>query len=100
MLHEVLLALLGHTGNIILDKGTTFALSDDIHLLHPSEKIQINRIVSLGAFYKFLNNYTISKTNIRPIGTVGEIEISICLQASTLKQKVQMGYMFEPFVSE
>lgn len=64
MLHEVLLALLGHSGSIIQEtertketKGlskTTFLVPDSISFLTATERAAINRVVGLGSTYRDL----------------------------------------------
>lgn len=49
MLHEVLLALIGHTGNIIIEEDGKFKVSEAIEFLNEDE---INKVVILGVFYK------------------------------------------------
>jgi gamma-tubulin complex component 4 len=56
--HEVLLALLGHPGNIIVEKNETFVVSADISFLSVAEKETINRIVWLGYQYRQLVVFT------------------------------------------
>ena len=52
MLHEILLALLGHTGTIIIEDKDGFRVSPQIDFLTEPEKEQINRVVILGLFIK------------------------------------------------
>lgn len=57
MLHEILLSLLGFTGDIIIDKDDTFQVADCIDLLTIAERDQINRIVPCGWFYIKLGDF-------------------------------------------
>ena len=59
MLHELLLSLLGITGEIIVQNHQTleFAIRDGFDLLAVSEREQIQKIVPLGAFYKYLTSF-------------------------------------------
>ncbi|KAF3436460.1 hypothetical protein FNV43_RR23552 [Rhamnella rubrinervis] len=83
MLHELLLALLGYTGDLIIDVreqhnslGTglppgapisddpTFKLAPDISFLQPSEKDLIERIVTLGFYYRELDRFATRSRNL------------------------------------
>lgn len=65
MLHELLMALLGHTGTIIVDTGNSFELSETVNFLSRAERDFINKIVSLGWEYKKLLSFvTISTSHI------------------------------------
>lgn len=59
MLREVLLALLGHTGDLVVVDGTTtnaaFKLVD-VPFLHPAEKQAISELVQLGAAYRYFGD--------------------------------------------
>lgn len=57
MLHEILLGLLGKSGNIIIEQDGTFALDMRISFLTPAEKQLINTLASLGYFYKSLESF-------------------------------------------
>lgn len=67
MLHEVLLALLGHSGSIIQEtKGikatdglskSTFLVPDSISFLTATERAAINRVVGLGSIYRDLRHF-------------------------------------------
>lgn len=70
MLHEVLLALLGHPGSIIQEEPAspasedarafnpaTFRVPDSISFLTPTERAAINRVVNLGSTYRSLRNF-------------------------------------------
>jgi gamma-tubulin complex component 4 len=52
MLHEILLALLGIPGNLIVEEEDSFKISPFINFLTESEKELINRLVILGFYYK------------------------------------------------
>jgi hypothetical protein len=58
MLHEVLFALLGHTGDIIICKDGRFAVAEDIPFAHVAEKALLNNIVNLGYYYQQLEAFT------------------------------------------
>lgn len=57
MLHEVLLALIGHTGSIIIEEDSSFKVSSSIDFLTDAEAEQINKVVALGMFYKQIYNF-------------------------------------------
>lgn len=71
MLHEILLALLGHPGSIIQEEiahesashvkhgvpATTFRVPEGISFLTPTERAAINRVVHLGSIYRELRQF-------------------------------------------
>ncbi|KAK3609174.1 hypothetical protein CHS0354_013711 [Potamilus streckersoni] len=57
MLHEVLLALLGHSGGVFTDNGDGIKVQKDIPFIHPSEVDQLNHLCRLGTFFKDFNNF-------------------------------------------
>ncbi len=55
MLHDLLLALFGTTGGLIVDSDTTFMVNPKLvasGMLNPAEAEMLNRIVILGWWYK------------------------------------------------
>ncbi len=52
MLHEILLALLGKPGNIILEYEDKFEIDITIDFLSDAEKKMINELCILGFYYK------------------------------------------------
>lgn len=97
MLHEVLLALLGHPGSIIreepstppgssspgtsshshaFDSGSTFRVPDTITFLTPTERAAINRVVGLGRIYRDLRRFVRPKS-LKWEGAVGNGAITI-----------------------
>lgn len=68
MLHEILFALLGFHGDIIIEIDNTYRIKDNFDLCREGEYEQINRIVPLGWYYVQFNNiiqkYDISWYNI------------------------------------
>jgi gamma-tubulin complex component 4 len=54
MLHELLLALTGCDGDIILANDTKFYLDKDLPFLHDSEKEMIDELCQLGFYYRDL----------------------------------------------
>lgn len=67
MLHEVILALLGHPGSIIQEtkepnaahglSNTTFRVQDSITFLAATERDAINRLVGVGSTYRDLRRF-------------------------------------------
>jgi hypothetical protein len=70
MIHEILFALLGHTGSIIIELPATLddLNSPDLHLiqfivnpnmifLSSAEIEQLNKIVQIGALFKQIQNF-------------------------------------------
>ena len=51
MLHEVLLALLGHTGSIVIEADNQFKVSSAIDFLTDAEIEQINKVVVIGVSF-------------------------------------------------
>lgn len=57
MLHEILMALLGHTGSIVMNTGGSFKLAESMSILTNAEAELINKIVALGWHYLHLSNF-------------------------------------------
>lgn len=57
MLHEILFALLGKSGNIIIEQDDNFILDPRITFLTPAEKDIINSLCCLGYYYKTLEQF-------------------------------------------
>ncbi|XP_010431334.1 PREDICTED: gamma-tubulin complex component 4-like [Camelina sativa] len=96
MLHELLLALLGITGDLIVDEREqrktlglafnshsplsdecTFQLAPDISFLEPSERDLIERLIKLGFYYRELDRFAKKSRNlswIRSVTTVHPLE--------------------------
>ena len=64
MLHEIILALIGFVGDIIIEQNNNFVVKPDFDLLTTAEIEQVNRIVPLGWHYndikKFVSKYDIN----------------------------------------
>ncbi|KAH1058294.1 hypothetical protein GYH30_002728 [Glycine max] len=70
MLHELLLALLGYTGDLIIDRRDhltadtpisdecTFKLAPDISFIDPSDRELIERIIVLGFYYREMERFS------------------------------------------
>lgn len=57
MLHEVLLALLGHTGGVIKDTGDGLKIQTDLPFLSRSDEEQLNYLCRLGTHFSRLNAF-------------------------------------------
>ncbi|KAM1257364.1 hypothetical protein ACFX15_030720 [Malus domestica] len=79
MLHELLLALLGYTGDLIIDdrehskslgidapisSSPTFKLASDISFIQPSERDLIEKIITLGFYYRELDRFSVRCRNL------------------------------------
>ncbi|XP_021805208.1 gamma-tubulin complex component 4 homolog isoform X1 [Prunus avium] len=79
MLHELLLALLGYTGDLIIDEREhskslgvdapisdepTFKLAPDISFIQPSERDLIEKITTLGFYYRELDRFSVRSRNL------------------------------------
>ena len=58
MLHEILMALLGFPGDIVVECHGTYKVRENFELLTLAEVEQINKLVPLGWFVSTLSNYT------------------------------------------
>ncbi|KAK4482173.1 hypothetical protein RD792_009314 [Penstemon davidsonii] len=95
MLHELLLALLGYTGDLIIDErehqhtlrvnlspdapladGPTFRLAPDISFIQPSDKQVIERIITLGFYYRELERFAAKSRNLSWIRSSNESPLS------------------------
>ncbi|XP_010504147.1 PREDICTED: gamma-tubulin complex component 4 isoform X1 [Camelina sativa] len=89
MLHELLLALLGFTGDLIVDEREqrktlglafnsdsplsdecTFKLAPDISFIEPSERDLIERLIKLGFYYRELDRFAKKSRNLSWIRSV------------------------------
>ncbi|KAI8825899.1 gamma-tubulin complex component protein [Fimicolochytrium jonesii] len=61
MLHELLLALSGHPGDVFVpsppEAPTTYAVAEDFPFLHPAERTALNRLATLGFQYAYIRDY-------------------------------------------
>ncbi|VAH14667.1 unnamed protein product [Triticum turgidum subsp. durum] len=109
MLHELLLALLGFTGDFVLDNssgrrrpepaeaggagdgdvGPAFRLAPDLTFLQPSERSAIERLISLGFYYRELNRFATESCDLSWIQS--SVEVSSPNADITLKGKVRKG---------
>ncbi|MCD7454223.1 Gamma-tubulin complex component 4 [Datura stramonium] len=112
MLHELLLALLGYTGDLIIDvreeeeeSGThiplspdapisqepTFKLAPDVSFVQSSERDVIERIITLGFYYRELDRFAAKSRNLSWIRSPSESPLSrtsLLSKGKTLKQSV------------
>lgn len=83
MLHELLLALLGYTGDLIIDQREhqqslgvklspdaptaeepTFVLAPDLSFIQPSERDVLKKIIALGFYYRELDRFATKSRNL------------------------------------
>lgn len=57
MLHEVLLALMGHSGGVIKDRGDGLKVQSDLPFLAKSDEEQLNYLCRLGTHFAALNAF-------------------------------------------
>ncbi|KAL2227778.1 gamma-tubulin complex component 4 [Sesamum indicum] len=95
MLHELLLALLGYTGDLIIDEREhqetlrvnlspgapladepTFKLAPDISFLQPSDRVVIERVITLGFYYRELERFAAKSRNLSWIRSSNEFPLS------------------------
>lgn len=108
MLHELLLSLLGYTGDLIIDERehqksiglspddpisdqSTFKLASDISFIEPSERDIIERTITLGFYYRELDRFATKSRNLSWIGSGNVSPISrtaVLLEEKTKNQSV------------
>ncbi|KAJ0878346.1 putative gamma-tubulin complex component protein [Helianthus annuus] len=93
MLHELLLALLGYTGDLIIDERErqhsvglspddsisdhcTFKLAPDISFISPEERDIIENIIKLGFYYRELDRFAAKSRNLSWIRSKNESPLS------------------------
>uniref|UniRef100_A0A0D9WCZ2 Gamma-tubulin complex component n=1 Tax=Leersia perrieri TaxID=77586 RepID=A0A0D9WCZ2_9ORYZ len=120
MLHELLLALLGFTGDFVLDASSSpspaarrrsrppahpeaggggggdgevgpasFRLAPDLTFLQPSERTAIERLISLGFYYRELNRFATESRDLSWINS--SIDVSPPHPDKSVKAKVRKG---------
>ncbi|KAI8548998.1 hypothetical protein RHMOL_Rhmol07G0317000 [Rhododendron molle] len=111
MLHELLLALLGYTGDLIIDQREeqesigvflspnapiseecTFKLAPDISFIQPSERDVIERLITLGFYYRELDRFTTKSRNLSWIRTVNKSPLSRTSEVTTGEKENQSVY--------
>ncbi|KAH7838364.1 hypothetical protein Vadar_025494 [Vaccinium darrowii] len=111
MLHELLLALLGYTGDLIIDQREeqesigvflspgapiseecTFKLAPDISFIQPSERDVIERLITLGFYYRELDRFATKSRNLSWIRTANESPLSRTSEVVKGKKENQSVY--------
>ena len=77
MLHEILFALLGKTGNIIIESDNRFEINPLISFLSSSEKELINKLIIIGFHYRKIEKF------------LQETYESFCQNTSFISKKLQ-----------
>ncbi|KAK9275158.1 hypothetical protein L1049_022417 [Liquidambar formosana] len=118
MLHELLLALLGYTGDLIIDEREhqkslgvhlshdapiseerTFKLAPDISFIQPSDRDVIERIITLGFYYRELDCFAtksrdlswIRSANESPLGRTSELSKGMKEKSSVYRRAIANG---------
>ncbi|KAK6940492.1 Gamma tubulin complex component protein, N-terminal [Dillenia turbinata] len=95
MLHEILLSILGYTGDLIIDERKhqnslgihlspdsltsdkpTFKLAPDLSFIQPSDRDVIERIITLGFYYRELDRFATKSRNFSWIRSTTESTLS------------------------
>ncbi|CAK9175334.1 unnamed protein product [Ilex paraguariensis] len=111
MLHELLLALLGYTGDLIIDEREhqeslgihlspdapiseqrTFKLAPDISFIEPSDRDVIESLITLGFYYRELDRFATKSRNLSWIRSANEHPLSRASELSKLKKETQSVY--------
>nr|GMD19971.1 gamma-tubulin complex component 4 [Ipomoea batatas] len=111
MLHELLLALLGYTGDLIIDKREhqqslrvqlspdtpiaeepTFVLAPDLSFIQPSERDVIEKIIALGFYYRELDRFATKSRNLSWIRSSNESPLARASELSKGKKEKQSVY--------
>ncbi|XP_066363165.1 gamma-tubulin complex component 4-like [Miscanthus floridulus] len=116
MLHELLLALLGFTGDFVLDAspprrrsasqeagrdgdgdrdgevGPAFRLAPDLTFLQPSERTAIERLISLGFYYRELNRFATESRDLSWIQC--SVDVSSPHSDKSQKGKARKGSVY------
>ncbi|KAF8392581.1 hypothetical protein HHK36_022926 [Tetracentron sinense] len=106
MLHELLLALLGYTGDLIIDEREqqkslgvrlspdapiseerTFKLAPDLSFIETSEKDVIERLISLGFYYRELDRFATKSRDLSWIRSTSEPPLSRTSELLKVKTK-------------
>lgn len=103
MLHELLLALLGYTGDLIIDDrerhkslnpnapisgDRSFKLAPDISFIEPSDRDLIERIITLGFYYRELDRFATKSRNLSWIRSANASPLERNSELSPEKQSV------------
>ncbi|CAM8980751.1 unnamed protein product [Rhodiola kirilowii] len=120
MLHELLLALLGFTGDLIIDEREhqqsigvnlspdapvaeecTFKLAPDISFIQPSDRDVIERLISLGFYYRELDRFAtksrdlswIRSANVSPLSRISESSKGKKEKPSVYRRAIANGFV-------
>ncbi|GJW95929.1 gamma-tubulin complex component 4 [Tanacetum coccineum] len=87
MLHELLVSLLGYTGDLIIESSDqrTFKLASDISFIEPSERDIIEKTITLGFYYRELDRFATKSRNLSWIRHGSE---SVAVEENKEKQSV------------
>jgi hypothetical protein len=97
MLHELVLALLGHTGDVF--EPETFKISAGFPHLHISERTILDRLAQLGRSYTKFQQFTQMQTKSQFIAALqGEIDLwleeyrsaVVSLEETIMKEKITL----------
>ncbi|KAH9730480.1 gamma-tubulin complex component 4 [Citrus sinensis] len=118
MLHELLLALLGYTGDLIIDEREhqnsaatplsgdapiseecSFKLAPDISFIEPSERDLIEKIITLGFYYREIDRFAsksrnlswITSANASPLERAAELSKSKTERPSVYRRAIANG---------
>ncbi|KAL6515969.1 Gamma-tubulin complex component 4 [Orobanche gracilis] len=105
MLHELLLALIGYTGDLIIDEREhqetlcvnlspdalladepTFRLAPDLSFVQPSDREVIERVITLGFYYRELERFAAKSRNLSWIRSSNESPLSRATEISKGKK--------------
>ncbi|XAR58424.1 hypothetical protein NMG60_11013809 [Bertholletia excelsa] len=111
MLHEILLSLLGYTGDLIIDEREhqkslgvslspeapvseecTFKLATDISFVEPSDRDVIERIITLGFYYRELDRFATKSRNLSWIRSANHSPLSRASELIKVKREKQSIY--------
>ncbi|XP_054819675.1 gamma-tubulin complex component 4 homolog isoform X1 [Prosopis cineraria] len=94
MFHELLLSLLGYTGDLIIDQREqlssntsisdecTFKLAPDISFVEPSNRELIERIITLGFYYRELDRFVTKSRNLSWIRSANAYSLGVIPETS------------------
>ncbi|KAM0948519.1 putative gamma-tubulin complex component protein [Dioscorea sansibarensis] len=95
MLHELLLALLGYTGDLVIEdqdplrspSAPTFKLAPDLSFIDPSDQALIHSLISLGFYYRELDRFALKSRDLSFVYSSGNDDAS-------LKEKAGAGSVY------
>ncbi|XP_058109306.1 gamma-tubulin complex component 4 isoform X2 [Magnolia sinica] len=111
MLHELLMALLGYTGDLVIDVTEhrnsvglhspydglnsgecVFKLAPDISFIQPSERDAIERLLCLGFYYRELDRFATKSRNLSWIRSMGDAPLLRTTELLKRKKKKPSVY--------